>query len=760
MTVNVKKMKPVEMVRFLNSTALGTVISAAMVYRHFSEAGYRIASTEDSRALSFYRYAAWLIDKRNNTPATVPGDYASHREAAAQRQADLSLAGRDIGELPDVVNPERKEACRFDFRRFCETYFPEVYSLEWSDDHLRAIAKLQKAVLEGGLFALAMSRGSGKSSMTETAAIWAMAYGHREFIVIIGASEGAALEMLDSIKTELEVNEHLQEDFPEMVYPIARLEGIANRCAGQLYKGERTRIAWTASEIVLPTIAGAASSGAIVRVAGITGRIRGMKYKRPDGRTVRPEFVIVDDPQTSESAGSAEQTRKRVRVLAGDVLGLAGPGRKIAGVMPCTVIRPGDMAEQMLDRSKHPEWNGERCRMLYKFPKNEELWNRYADLRADELREKGTFEKATAFYAAHRKEMDEGAVVAWPARFNHDEISAVQHAMNLKLTDEAAFWAEYQNEPLAEDLGTEEQLTLDGVSSRVNGHSRLGVSVSATHLTAFIDVQKTMLFYCIVAWDDDFTGRVIDYGEWPDQKRRFFTLNDANITLQQKFPRSGLEGCLYEGLKNLTEEILGREYFRDDGAAMRIEKCLVDANWGQSTDTVYQFCRESQFASVLTPSHGKFVGASSKPMGEYKRMVGDRVGLNWRMPNVRGKRAIRHVVYDTNFWKSFVATRLLTSTGDRGALTLFGRSPEDHLLFAEHLTAEYRVKTEGRGRRVDEWKMRPDAKDNHWWDCLVGSAVAASMCGCVLAGTMTDQKVRPTARPKMKLSEMRRMKSW
>ena len=727
MTVNVKKMKPVEMVRFLNSTELGTVTTAAMVYRHFSEAGYRIASTEDSRCLSFYRYAAWLIDRRNTPPQTAeanPNAYEAHREAAAQRQADLSLAGRDIGELPAVVDPERKESCRFDFRKFCETYFPEVYNLEWSDDHLRAIEKLQKAVLEGGLFALAMARGSGKSSLTETAAIWAMAYGHREFIVVIGASEGAALEMLDSIKTELEVNEHLAEDFPEMVYPIARLEGIANRCAGQLYKGERTRIAWTASEIVLPTIAGAASSGAIVRVAGITGRIRGMKYKRPDGRTIRPEFVIVDDPQTSESAGSSEQTRKRVRVLAGDVLGLAGPGRKIAGVMPCTVIRPGDMAEQMLDRSKHPEWNGERCRMVYRFPKNEALWNKYADLRADELREKGTFLKATEFYRQHRKEMDEGAVVAWPARYNHDE----------------------------------QQLTLDGVSSRVNGHSRLGVPVSATHLTAFVDVQKTMLFYCVAAWDDDFTGRVIDYGEWPDQNRRFFTLADANVTLQMKFPRNGLEGCLSEGLKKLTEEILGREYFRDDGAAMRIERCLVDANWGQSTDTVYQFCRESEYASVLTPSHGRYIGASSKPMGEYKKAVGDRVGMNWRMPNVRGKRAVRHVVYDTNFWKSFVATRLLTATGDRGALTLWGRSADDHLLFAEHLTAEYRIKTEGRGRRVDEWKMRPDAHDNHWWDCIVGSAVAASMSGCVLAGTMTDGKPRTAAKPKVKLSELRRMK--
>ena len=74
------------------------------------------------------------------------------------------------------------------------------------------------------------------------------------------------------------------------------------------------------------------------------------------------------------------------------------------------------------------------------------------------------------------------------------------------------------------------------------------------------------------------------------------------------------------------------------------------------------------------------------------------------------------------------------------------------------MTAEYRVKTEGRGRRVDEWKMRPDAKDNHWWDCIVGSAVAASMCGCVLAGTMTDVKAKAVAKPKVKLSELRRMR--
>ena len=759
MAINPSKLKPAELVKLVNSTDFGTVASPAQIYRHFERAGYRIASVEDPRCINFFRYAAWLVDMKNAAAEEErqQGDYASFRAEMARKSQEKSLEGRDIGDLPPVDDPERKEKCRLDFKLFCETYFPEVYQLKWSDDHLRAIAKIQKSVLEGGLFALAMSRGSGKSSLTETAAIWAMLYGHREFVVLVGASESAALEMLDSIKTEFEVNEHIAADFPEVAYPIQKLQGIANRCAGQLYHGERTRITWTANEIVLPTIAGAASSGVIVRVAGITGRIRGMKYKKPDGRTIRPEFVVIDDPQTSESAGSIEQTRKRVRVLAGDILGLAGPGKKISGIMPCTVIRPGDMAEQILDKLKHPEWNGERCKMMYQFPKNEELWNRYADLRADELREKGTFEEATEFYRQHREEMDEGAVVSWPDRHNYDEISAIQHAMNLKFTDEAAFWAEYQNEPLPEDLGSDEQLTVDGIVNKLNGHSQRTVPVSANHLTMFIDVQKTLLFYVVCAWDDDFTGSVIDYGTWPDQRRRYFSLADANPTLQSKFPRAGLEGCLYGGLKSLTEEYLSREFTRDDGAAMKVEKCLIDANWGQSTDVVYQFCRESAHANVIVPSHGKYIGASSKPMSEYKKAAGDRVGLNWRMPNIRGKRAVRHVVFDANYWKSFVASRLLVAVGDRGCLSLWGRSGETHMLFAEHLTAEYRVKTEGRGRKVEEWKMRPEAKDNHWWDGAVGCAVAASMVGCVLAGT--DAHAREKPKVKVKLSELRKSRN-
>jgi len=678
-------------------------------------------------------------------------DYERRKERARQTQADQSKSGRDIGELPAVVDPDRKARAEKDFRFFCEAYFPMTFHLALSPDHLKVIARIEQAVLHGGLFALAMPRGSGKTCIAECACLWAVLYGHREFVCLIGASEVHAVEMLDSIKMELEGNDLLEADFPEVVHPIRCLDGIANRCSGQLYKGERTYIGWTSNEVVLPTMPGSAASGAIIKVAGITGRFRGMKGKRADGKTVRPSLVVLDDPQTDESARSLSQCATRERILAGAVLGLAGPCNKISGIMPCTVISPGDLADNILDREKHPEWNGERTRMVYRFPANEKLWAKYAEVRAESLRIHGDLREATAFYEANRQALDEGAEVAWPERFNHDEASAIQHAMNLKLQDEAAFFAEYQNEPLPEK-GIEDEglLTPDQIAGKLNGMKRGEVPIGANHLTMFIDVHGKLLFWLIAAWEDDFTGVVIDYGAYPDQKRQYFTLRDAQKTLQLVAKGAGLEGAIYAGLEALTGDYLNREWRRDDGAHLKIERCLIDANWGTSTDVVYQFCRQSAHAAVLLPSHGRFVGATSRPFAEYKRKCGDRVGFNWRIPNVQGRRAIRHVLFDSNFWKSFIHARLAVPMGDRGCLSLFGRDAEAHRLLAEHLTSEYRIKAESRGRVVDEWKQTPD-KDNHWLDCVVGCAVAASVCGAVLPGAEIA-----TVKKRMSMSEMQR----
>ena len=753
MAIDVRQLRPSMLTRMLNSTPLGEVLGDRQLRRHRNRAGYRIG---DEKHVDLLRYAAWLLWNRHNPePEREPRDYEAMKEAARARNAELSAIGRDIGVIPEVIDPERKARAATDFRFFCEAYFPETFSLPWSPDHLKVIAKIETAVLRGGLFAMAMPRGSGKTTLAETACIWAMLTGAQEFVCLIGSDAGHARSMLESIKVEFETNERLLDDFPEAVFPIHALERIHNRAKGQLCGGKPTRIVWTADEIVLPTIPGSKASGAIIRVAGIESRIRGMKFKRADGRAVRPSLVVLDDPQTDESARSDQQVRARLETLNGAILNLAGPGQKISGIMPCTVIRPGDMADQILDRDKHPAWQGERTRLVYVFPTNEKLWDKYAQIRADSFRNDGDGHEATEFYGKHRKEMDAGAVIAWPERHNEDELSAIQHAMNLRLQDERAFWAEYQNQPLPQEEGESDQLNADAIVAKTNGLPHGVVPIGASHLTMFIDVQGKLLFHAVVAWEDDFTGYVVDYGTYPDQQRPVFALREVQKTLARVAPGTGLEGSIYAGLETLTDAYLAKRWRRDDGAELRIERCLIDANWGQSTDVVYQFCRQSAHAGLIMPSHGRYVGASSVPFSEYKRKKGERVGLHWRVPTVQGRRQVRHVLIDTNYWKSFVHARLAVAMGDPGSLSLFGRKPGEHQLLAEHLTAEYRVKTEARGRVVDEWKIRAGGPDNHWLDCLVGCAVAASILGAVLPGT--DAKAAP-ARAPIRLSELRKGK--
>src|SRR5262245_32722521 len=218
-----------------------------------------------------------------------PDGYGAHREAMAEASRERSRLGRDLGDIPGPLNQERRERGRLSFRAFCEEYFPVRFALEWSPDHLKVIELVETTVRNGGLFAMAMPRGAGKTSLVEAAAIWAIVYGLHRFVVLIGATDGHATEMLESVKTELDTNESLFEDFHEVCDPIREIEGKANRCKGQHQHGQRTFIRWGRSMVVLPRVKesqGAAES--IIKVASILGRIRGMKYTASTGDVVRP----------------------------------------------------------------------------------------------------------------------------------------------------------------------------------------------------------------------------------------------------------------------------------------------------------------------------------------------------------------------------------------------------------------------------------------------------------------------------------------
>jgi hypothetical protein len=246
----------------------------------------------------------------------------------------------------------------------------------------------------------------------------------------------------------------------------------------------------------------------------------------------------------------------------------------------------------------------------------------------------------------------------------------------------------------------------------------------------------------------------VDYGTHPKQNRAYFTLRDAETSMQghadgnAKRAKAGKEAAILAGLETLIEELMSREFQREDGQLLRIRLLLIDA--GYLPDVVYQAVRASRFAANVMPSTGLPIGARNKPFEQYTKHPGDRLGHHWRIPSVRGKRLIPTVQIDTNYWKSRLRDRWRVPRGDRsaGCLELFGKKPAEHRLFADHHTAEYFTRVQAYGRTVDEWQPRPAKPDNHHLDNTVGVMVAASLCGIQLAAAEAPRTGRPRGRAK------------
>lgn len=666
-------------------------------------------------------------------PAAKKADRPSPaRDANRRAQAAISrvksATEREIGPLAPVKDPERKAAALASLRTYCETYKRAKFFWDWSPDQLKAIARMEECALHGGHFAIALTRGGGKTELVKSAAEWSVLKGLRRFVVPIGATEPLAGDILRDIKSTFETNDLLAEDFPEVCQPIRALEGITNRCKGQTLNGKRTNIKWGEEEIRLPTVEGSACSGAVILTRGITGALRGLSRTAPDGGSMRPDFVIPDDVQTRESAKSPTQTHDRELIILGDVLELAGPQTSIAAVMPCTVIYPNDLSERFLDRQRHPSWRGERFKAVYRMPDNMDLWRQYAEIRADSLRAGRDGAEATDFLRANFDAMHAGADVAWPERMKAGEISGLQSAMNVFFDKPDTFAAEWQNEPKAPIVSEElHQLDESDLERKLNTIPRGTVPRECNKLTAFVDVQAEVLFWAVCGWTPKFGGALVDYGSFPEQPVTVFTAAAPPRPLSSLWPSLERTARIYSGLAELMPQLLARGY-RQDGAdgALTVVMALIDSGW--ETDAVHDFLSRSPLRAMIKPSKGKAIDAASKPMNQYRVDPGDVVGDNWRIDAKTAGKG-RFVSFDTSPWKTAIAERILTAPGATSSFYLPGSSLREHPLLTTHLLSEFRAASWGQGRRVEKWSPRPDRRENHWWDCVIGCAVAASVSG-------------------------------
>ena len=643
-------------------------------------------------------------------------------------------------------------------RLFCETYNPEAVYWPWSPDHLTVLEAIEQSVIHDACLAIAMPRGAGKTTICRMAIMWAVANALVPYAFLIGANEDKAVENLDAVKLWMRALPLFSADYPEISIPVEALGGIANRASGQLCYGEPTYIRWERDRLVLPRVRKPANmswhrgkyaptSGAVIGVSGLTGEgIRGSLFARPDGTQIRPSLVLLDDPQTDESAASPTQNATRERLIRGAVLGMAGPGERMSAVMPCTVIREGDMADRMLDRKRNPLWRGVRTRLLRSMPTNTEAWQHYWDVYRECMGQTTPdIGPANAHYQEHREILDAGAEAAWEARKTRDELSAVQHAMNLLCErGEEAFWAEYQNQPKNMEAGAAEQLKAEQVRQRINHVPRGVLPKTATHLTVYVDVHQEIFYWLAAAWGPEFTGDVVDYGTYPEQPVRYFAQSDPPKPLAVMHAAASKQAVIQAALRVLVDRLTAREFCNESGARYQAAKILVDSKW--ETEAVKAYCRRSGHGETVMPAMGFYLRPGNDWNQYFKKKGGGQTGYHWRIPPPEDGQ--RYVLIDTDAWKTHAADRLKLAVGDPGAWSLFGDDPRAHDLLADHLCSEVREWRQLGDQGKWHWEQRPGRPDNHWWDCLVGSAVAASVAGLVMPGMD-----RP-ARKRVKLSDL------
>jgi len=669
-------------------------------------------------------------------------DVEKKRLRERNRRRKQTADKQEIGLPPKRKNAIRwKRACG-DFRFFCETYFRDknepdsTFRLDWSPDHLEVIGQVEKTVTSSQQFIVVMPRGSGKSSLLEISIIWAILTGHRRFGVLVASTAQKALDIVREIKSFLIGNEKLISDFGPELYGLVKLEDEARKCKGQKCNGQRTGVEWTSRRIVFPTVPDSAASGAVLAVSGMKGAIEGQKHVPVGGKKmIRPDIVLIDDPQTRESAKSPKQSANRIEFINAGIKGLGGPKKGVSVLAAATIMQPNDLTSQLLDRQRNPGWRGKVYHAVRKFPDELLLWDQYNQIRVD----RGEV-AATAFYRENRKAMDAGAEVYWPERFHPEkhEFSGIQHLMNLFYDDRKVFWSEYQNQPEKEgalvfhlaDRETIESLCLDipaGIAHE-----------SAAFVVAHIDIQKRLLYFTITAFSQDFTCRKLFHGTYPDQHLLHFIRERPSVS----FPGWDADNdkAIYNALTELVSRLSSQRWQTAFGRKLGANLITIDDRFKR--DVVHRVVGE--FGPHVMPYQGLGINAKKKAIADYSRSVNTFNGVEGKIlercyENVRGLQNGQPVVLgaDVSALKTFMHERLKIPAGLSGSVSFCGAptgkysSLEFNDYFIDHLYSEepFLDVDEPSGRQKIVWKNE-ERKQNDWLDCFAANFAAAELLGC------------------------------
>ncbi len=645
-----------------------------------------------------------------------------HRQDMARRRA----AARDV-QIPPVVNQKRRESCIADPLLFLSTYFPTVYFNDWTDGQREMVAAVVESARHGVSQAIAAPRGDGKTKIVEGCIIYAVVSGVIRFPVIVASDAKASQRILANCKWLLSADCHLlAEDFPEVCVPIIALKGDARLAARQTVNGEPTEIGFSKEFLRLPKVAGSVSSGAIIYPLSIEGGMRGLAMG-----SERPDFVLIDDPETRESASSSYQVSIREEIIDRDIAGLKGQRGALGMVALVTIQTPHSLAARLTDRAIKPAWNGIRRAMIETWPDRTDLWDEYQQRRRAAQESGDRFAKdATDFYVERREEMDAGSVVTNPHRYMREpgpdgrplEVSALQSCYNF-IADKGidAFKCEYQNDPSIDELAEAMKLTAKGIECRYSQLQQREAPSECIGVTIGIDVGKYACHWTQIAWRSQGEGFIVDYG-----------VAEVYGTDPQA-DRTQIERAVRTALSNWHDEIATMPIVSASGQSLTTDMVLVDSGDGVLTDAIYEWVKGLPAIPKVCAAKGYGEGQAPKPrsFGADARKAPRIDGHHW-FAQLQPHAGVWLYNLDANFWKLWVHERFACALDPDGnatpySLSLFlpGKTRQHHS-YARHVVAEeFREEfTPGRGVKAGWHKV---SANNHWLDSTYMACAAAAM---------------------------------
>lgn len=667
-----------------------------------------------------------------------------HRGYQAKQRAEK----REVPPPPEVEDKRKRKACDASLYKFGMTCFPKVFFTKPSPDHKRLADEIQAAIENGSKRAIAVQRGFGKTVWCIVAVMWATLTGRSRMAMLISGNQDEADNLRDDIVTFIENNDDLFAVYPEIphFFRATALDGPQKKST---YQGELIALR-RGPDVEFPYVPFVGSE-ACIRVRGIDSKgVRGAHTTNAAGDYVRPDMVLLDDPQDDDLAASSQQVEKRKKKIRKTIEGLGGGTTALTVLMACTPIEKGDLAEQFLDRDLMPDYQGIRWPALDAWPHcwedvEDNPWTEYfrildGDLAAglDE-----SLPNANKFYRKHKKKMSAGAQVRWKSRIEPPCVDALQSLLNKFHKDRGAFMSEMMMEPESDSIAND-YLTDDEIATRYNRLERRQCPPGIEHVTIGVDVQQRILYWLAMGWDEDGRGFILDYDTFPKQPRPQFTHLNAPSTMDA-FVRRKLghalswEESLQWCVKWMVDDVL-RKPFRVDGNEVAPGVVLIDNRWEKSATPILQVAADPEYSDILQCAGGQFVGGAATPISQRRMGKGQRRpsrDVEWYFKRSGGS---EQLLFDPNHYRSKFHEGLATEPGNPGSITYFGTHASR--IMAEHLGAKYVMRRDANRRDFEEWKNKPGRNQDHWLDCAVMARVGLELLGFRRTGTKKRNVVK------------------